>query len=161
MKVLVATASKHGATTEVGDAIAEVIANEGYEVVRSDARAVSDLAGVEAVILGSGIYGASWTKEAEKFVSRFGTEMTDLPRWAFSCGPLGDPLRPTERPSSADATAKRGGMNNRIFPGRVVRADLSGPERLVLKMLKAPEGDYRDWDDIRAWAREITESLAR
>jgi menaquinone-dependent protoporphyrinogen oxidase len=33
-------------------------------------------------------------------------------------------------------------------------------ERMVVKAVRAPEGDYRDWDDIRAWAARIVEELS-
>ena len=32
-------------------------------------------------------------------------------------------------------------------------------ERIVTRAVHAPEGDFRDWEDIRAWARGIAESL--
>ena len=34
-------------------------------------------------------------------------------------------------------------------------------ERMVVKAVKAPEGDLRDWDEIRAWAAVIAGELAR
>ena len=37
---------------------------------------------------------------------------------------------------------------------------LSFPERLAVKAVKAPEGDFRDWDDIDAWALKIAGELA-
>jgi len=34
-------------------------------------------------------------------------------------------------------------------------------ERKIAKMVKAPEGDFRDWDAIAALADEIADSLTR
>ena len=34
-------------------------------------------------------------------------------------------------------------------------------ERMIIKAVKAPEGDFRDWDDIRAWAATIADELPR
>ena len=32
-------------------------------------------------------------------------------------------------------------------------------ERLLVKALKAPEGDFRDWEAIRDWARSVAADL--
>ena len=32
-------------------------------------------------------------------------------------------------------------------------------ERMLVKAVKAPDGDFRDWDEIAAWADEIAESV--
>jgi len=34
-------------------------------------------------------------------------------------------------------------------------------ERFVSRVVQAPEGDFRDWDEVRSWARSIAASLAR
>jgi menaquinone-dependent protoporphyrinogen oxidase len=34
-------------------------------------------------------------------------------------------------------------------------------EKLIVKAMKAPVGDYRDWAAIEAWARKITEALEK
>jgi menaquinone-dependent protoporphyrinogen oxidase len=36
---------------------------------------------------------------------------------------------------------------------------LSLPEKLILKGVKAPTGDFRDWEAVRAWAQSIAEAL--
>jgi len=36
---------------------------------------------------------------------------------------------------------------------------LSFPERAIVGALRAPYGDFRDWDVIRTWAEEIADSL--
>jgi hypothetical protein len=32
---------------------------------------------------------------------------------------------------------------------------------MIMKAVKAPEGDFRDWDEIQAWAAAIAGELAR
>jgi menaquinone-dependent protoporphyrinogen IX oxidase len=34
------------------------------------------------------------------------------------------------------------------------------PERLVTKVVHAPDGDFRDWDDVARWSDEIADDLA-
>ena len=46
-------------------------------------------------------------------------------------------------------------MDHRVFAGRLVESELSRPERIVIKVVRAPYGDFREWDDITQWASEI------
>ena len=48
---------------------------------------------------------------------------------------------------------------HRVFTGRLDRASLGLGERLITRMVQAPEGDFRDWEAIDAWAREIASEL--
>lgn len=36
---------------------------------------------------------------------------------------------------------------------------LNFPEKMIVKAMKAPTGDYRDWDEIDAWADSIAKEL--
>jgi menaquinone-dependent protoporphyrinogen oxidase len=66
MTVLVAAASKHGATEEIAERIGAVLAAHGVEVDVKKLQEVSGLAGYEAFVLGSGIYLGKWLKEARR-----------------------------------------------------------------------------------------------
>lgn len=45
--------------------------------------------------------------------------------------------------------------DHRIFAGRLDASTLSLGERVAVRAVRAPEGDFRDWAAIRGWAREI------
>ncbi len=96
MTVLVAAASKYGATQEIAEAIGRVLAEcgVGAEVMRVED--VGDVTGYEAVVLGSAVYMGSWLEPARRFVEEHGDELAALPTWLFSSGPTGDPPRPSE-----------------------------------------------------------------
>jgi menaquinone-dependent protoporphyrinogen oxidase len=32
-------------------------------------------------------------------------------------------------------------------------------ERLIVKGVKAPDGDFRDWDEVRSWADEVATAI--
>jgi menaquinone-dependent protoporphyrinogen oxidase len=53
-----------------------------------------------------------------------------------------------------------GARDHRTFAGLVDRRRLGLGEKAILAMVKAPEGDFRPWDEIRAWAGEIAAALA-
>jgi menaquinone-dependent protoporphyrinogen oxidase len=43
--------------------------------------------------------------------------------------------------------------------GKLVRKQLSFPERAIVAALRVPEGDFRDWAEIRQWAAGIADAL--
>ena len=162
MRVLVTAASKHGATLEVADAIADRLAAQGMDVVQRLPTDVTALDEFDAVVLGSAVYAGRWLDAARRFVDRLGAELRDLPVWLFSSGPLGDPLKPEQDPIDAapmlEATDARG---HRIFAGRLDRSRLGFADKAIVVALRAPEGDFRDWDAIHAWADEISRTLGQ
>jgi menaquinone-dependent protoporphyrinogen oxidase len=103
----------------------------------------------------------NWMPEARHLVERYQPQLATLPVWLFSSGPLGDddpqPADdPTRLPTLIEQTHARG---HRVFTGKLDHAELGFGERMITKMVHAPEGDFRDWDAIRGWAREIAADL--
>lgn len=160
MRVLVTAASKHGATAEIARAIGEVLAESGLETEVVPAEQVGALEGYDAVVLGSGVYAGHWLKPAMELVERAGEALAARPVWVFSSGPIGEPPKPETDPVDAarvlEATRAR---EHRVFAGRLVRRQLSLGERAIAVALRAPDGDFRDWDEIRDWARTIGRAL--
>ena len=79
----------------------------------------------------------------------------------FSVGPIGDPPRPAgDLPAIESLGDELGARGHRMFAGRLDRSELSLPERLVVAGLRAPEGDFRDWDEVRAWAADVSSTLS-
>ena len=46
-----------------------------------------------------------------------------------------------------------------VFPGRLDKALLSFGERAMVTAMRAPLGDFRDWEAIRTWAERIATEL--
>jgi menaquinone-dependent protoporphyrinogen oxidase len=80
--------------------------------------------------------------------------------WLFSSGPVGDPPKPEEDPVDVaqimEATGARGHF---LFSGKLDRKTLNFGEKAIVAAFKVPDGDFRDWDEIREWAVGITEEL--
>ena len=55
MKVLVAVASRHGSTREIGDAVGEVLHDGGFDVTVADPDDVDTVEPYGAVVLGSSV----------------------------------------------------------------------------------------------------------
>ncbi len=162
MKVLVTVASKHGATQAIGDAVAEVLEEMGLQVDRRAPQDVHDLEGIDAVVLGSAIYAGTWVAGARELVERLDSALRERPVWVFSSGPLGDPPEPEGTgPAIEEAVERLAPRDHRVFAGALDRDDLSFGERAVVKMVKAPYGDFRDWEAVTAWATAIGDALRR
>ena len=48
-----------------------------------------------------------------------------------------------------------------VFHGKLDLNKCSGFEKLVIKGVKSPVGDFRDWDAISAWATDIAKTLKK
>jgi menaquinone-dependent protoporphyrinogen oxidase len=161
MNILIAVASRHGSTHDIAEVYAQELRHVGHVV---DVRDVDGSLAIEhygAVIVGSAIYMGNWLPEARQFVEHNQAALTNVPVWLFSSGPLGQgDAQPHGEPAHLDelmqATHARA---HRIFAGKLDKSSLGLGERLITRMVKAPEGDFREWEAIRVWAHEIADAL--
>jgi menaquinone-dependent protoporphyrinogen oxidase len=157
MEVWIVVASKYGSTQEIGDAIAEELRRSGHDCRAVDAAEVRNFTGAGAVVLGSAVYAGRWLKPARKLLQAHGAELTDRPAWLFSSGPTGDPPLPEEAEpvGIAEAMEATGARSHTIFAGKLDPDLLKRRERILVSAMRAPVGDFREWDAIRGWARSI------
>ena len=165
MKVLVAYASKYGSTRGIAERIAERLQAAGQPAEARPVQGIDDLAGYDAVVVGSAVFAGHWMAEATQFVRRHRAVLADRPVWLFSSGPIGtmaakhEPVAPKEIPALVQAISAR---EHRVFFGAWDRANadrgkLRFVERMVARWL--PEGDFRDWAAIEGWAASIAGAL--
>jgi menaquinone-dependent protoporphyrinogen oxidase len=158
-RVLVTYASKLGSNAEIADAIADVLRTEGHAVTAASVRDVRSLDGIDAVVLGSALYAAHWQRDARRFVTRFRDELAARPLWLWSSGPLDARLARADLPITAhgaEVTQGLGALAHHTFGGRLLPAAPVDPHLLATH----PIGDFRDWQGIRAYGREIAATLA-
>ena len=172
MPVLVVYASKHGSTRGIAERIAAKLTDEGHPAEARPVQEASGLEGYDAFVIGSAAYAFHWMDEALAFVKCNSAVLKRVPVWLFSSGPLGHEaidakgrdLRaatvPKEIPGLAGVVGARG---HHVFFGALDPATLGFAERAIRKLPAAraglPEGDFRDWDDVDAWAAEIAQEL--
>jgi menaquinone-dependent protoporphyrinogen oxidase len=162
MPVLVSAASKHGATAEIADAIARVLESRGLAVDVRGPENVTMVDGYDAVVLGSAVYAGHWMEPARQVAQTQASVLAKRPVWLFSSGPIGDPPKPDEDPVDVAALVQAtGAREHRVFAGRLDKHRLGFAEKAVVLALRAPEGDFRDWDAVRAWAGGIADHLIR
>jgi menaquinone-dependent protoporphyrinogen oxidase len=159
-KVLVTYATRAGSTAEVAQAIAEVLRarSEGENVDVAPVKEVKDLSPYRAVIVGSAIRMGSWLPEAVEFVTKnqaaldkvptafflvSGYLKDDTPEMRAKVSAFLDPVRAMVKPG------KEG-----LFAGKMDYSKITFLDRLIAKMVKSVEGDWRNWDQIRAWAAD-------
>jgi menaquinone-dependent protoporphyrinogen oxidase len=159
MATLVTYGSKHGSTAGIADRIAERLRQRGLVVTVRPVSAVTDLQRYEAFVIGSAVYMGSWMQEATEFVRRNRALLAERPVWLFSSGPTGVATLPEPKQITEFQAAIRP-RDHRVFAGALDRQQLSFSERVIVKAVKAPTGDFRDWDDIDAWAETIAHTLA-
>ena len=185
-RTLIVYASRHGATAGIAERIGEQLRAADIDAVVSRAAAQPDPTDFDACVVGSGVYMGSWLKDGIEYLERNVATLGTRPTWLFSSGPIpnaeerpeddedryGGALGPAEGPGSGGRTriehvaALIGVRDHRIFQGAFDPKDppKAVSERLA-RMLPAvkkilPEGDFREWDLIDAWAREIGEAIA-
>lgn len=164
MKVSVAVASKHGSTQEIGEAIAAELKAQGHEPRLHDMATASilDLDDSEAIVLGSAVYFGKWMMAASVFAQDISARIEGRPVWLFSTGPVGNPLKPADAQTEIDVDEQikmTGASEHKVFAGRVDKSHLRLGERSVVLALRVQDGDYRDWDEVRDWARSIAGAL--
>ena len=174
MKVLVAYATRHGATQGIAERIADTIRVAGLEVDVRPMAAVETVAGYDAFVIGSAAYMFHWLKEAVEFVRHNQAVLAGKPTWLFSSGPLGtEPLNDKGIDQKVAAVPKEldelrvaiGARDQRVFFGAYAKDQkpVGLAERFVSLMPAArdalPEGDFRDWPEIEGWAASIAHDL--
>jgi menaquinone-dependent protoporphyrinogen oxidase len=174
MRVLVAYATRHGATAGIADRVAAALTAAGLAAEARPVEDVTDVGPYEAVILGGAAYMLHWLKPAAAFARRHREELAARPVWLFSSGPLGADLvdksgknvleasRPKEFDELTELLHPRGVQ---VFFGAYDPGapPVGAAERLMRHMPAArsavPAGDFRDWPAIDAWAAQIAAEL--
>jgi menaquinone-dependent protoporphyrinogen oxidase len=136
---------------------------------------IRDPAGYDGYVIGGATYMFHWMKEATAFVRQHRALLATRPVWLFSSGPLGTETTDTpgqgprvvpEPREIAELGADIGARDHRVFWGAFDRGQkaVGLAERVTLLMpvsrAAMPEGDFRNWAEIEAWADGITGELA-
>ncbi len=164
-RILVAFASKAGSTAEVAEEIGKTLTATGAQVDVRPIRQVNDFKGYDAVVIGSAIRMGAWLPEAVQFVKKNQTILagkptayflvsgylkTNTPEMRKTVEAYLDPVRQILEPKCIG-----------MFAGKMDFHKLSFMDRTLAKAMKEPEGDWRDWEAIRAWAQGLPPILLK
>lgn len=160
-KVLVAYASKMGATQEIAEAIGAELRARGHQVDVTEVTSVGSIAPYDAVVLGSAIYIRRWRPEAVRFLRHNADQLAGRQVWLFHSGPVGpDKDQAQDMPPAVRRLADEIGAAPAVtFAGRLERDTAKG---FLARRLATGDmaGDSRDWDKIRTWAAQISAAIA-
>jgi menaquinone-dependent protoporphyrinogen oxidase len=164
--VLVTYATYYGTTREVAQSIAKTVGEHHCTVDVIPAHEVKDVSPYHAVIVGSAIRGGKIHNDVLHFLEDHETELTNIPVAYFVCCMTMHDDNPEARYQAEGYLAEVFNKVSKIKPisigffgGVLEMQRLDWLARLVVKALRAPEGDYRNWDAIIHWSEEIAESL--
>ena len=172
MSVLVAYGSRYGATRGIAERLGQDLRAAGLDADVNEATPLLDATPYDAFVIGSAAYRGSWLKGPVELVNRHVDVLAERPVWLFSSGPLGRSLRDDRGRDLMESTRPRqfteleaavAPQDMRVFYGALDPERLRLGDRLVRLLPTGrrllPAGDFRNWEAIDGWAREIAEKL--
>lgn len=152
MTTLVVAATTHGSTLEIGERIADTLESMGVDaLVRGVSEASQDLDSADRVVIGIPVYKQKLLHEGVAFLKSHAADLRDKEIIAFVTG--GSPKLDDKL---ASVLREHGAHEVTYFRGAVDSTKLSTPEKLLLRLVKSPiDADWRDWEAIENWARDL------
>jgi menaquinone-dependent protoporphyrinogen oxidase len=179
MKTLIVYGTRYGATASTSEEIAKVLVEEGFDVkvVNGKEEKIKDISSYELIIVGNGMQMGRWTGEAEDFLKRFQTQFGEKKLAIFV-----STMKPvSEREGKTDDVAKirKAALDDKVakyalnpislgfFGGcldfnkmNIITRKAFGSMRSQIEkdgFKESPSGvyDFRDWEEIRAWTKEL------
>jgi menaquinone-dependent protoporphyrinogen oxidase len=159
-KILVTYATRAGSTFEVAVLVAEVLRTTGATVDVRYVRAVHELKGYDAVVIGSAIRMGQWLPEAVEFVKAHREALSHLPTAYFLVSGFLredtpemrqralaylDPVRTILEPTSIG-----------LFAGKMDYSKMDWIDRSIAEAVSSSQGDWRNWETIRNWAHDLS-----
>jgi menaquinone-dependent protoporphyrinogen oxidase len=159
VRILVAYATRNGSTADIAQIIGRELVSAELTVDVSELKTVSTLAGYRAVVIGGPLYMGSVDGAVGKFVGKNREQLLNLPVAAFVVGLAPKNPDPGAVEMAIGALKKSleplTPVSSVMFAGKLDPAKLSFIQRKMTELVKSPVGDFRDWDAIAAWAREL------
>ncbi len=182
MNALVVYGTRYGATAGTSAEIAKVLVEEGFQVkvVNAKEEKIRDISEYDLVLVGTGVAYGRWTDEIEDFVKRFGAELARK-RWALfaSTSRMMVEHQQKTKPNALEETRKVDiddkvvkfnlhPMSIGFFSGVLNTNKMNFLARRLfsnsIKEMMGSDGfketepgvyDMREWNEIRAWAKEV------
>jgi menaquinone-dependent protoporphyrinogen oxidase len=165
-RTLIAYASRAGSTAEVAEFLGDVLRTAGLDVDVRSVKDAADITSYDSLVLGTAIWAGKPLPEMRRFVADQRDALSGKPvAYFIQCDLLREdtpanrqialgyvlPLRELHEP-----------VNVGLFAGR---RDFSAVHPLLkwvlMHVLRLAEGDWRDWEQMKAWAGTVAGQLVR
>lgn len=163
-KALVVYGTGTGCTAEIAERMGVTLTESGANVEVYSADGAPRVDGYEVVLVGSGVRAGSWHKSAKEWVVENADALKTAKVAFFSVGLTlaTAPWKTDEVRAYTDKLIAETGVEPfdiGMFAGCNKPKQFKLAERTIMALMKAPEGDFRDWDAIDAWTREVAERV--
>jgi menaquinone-dependent protoporphyrinogen oxidase len=178
MKALIVYGTRYGTAAEIAEEIVKIMESEGIEVDLADSKGLKDfdVSPYNLVVVGSGIKMGKWTKNSLKFLKDNKFALADKKVALFvSCGAANDEKTVDEgREKYLENVAAENlagkpvalGLFGSVYDPDAKHGLLFKLTNRFIKKEMEKQGidnnklhDYRDWEEIRAWARGLAEMV--
>jgi menaquinone-dependent protoporphyrinogen oxidase len=159
MKVLIVYGSKMQGTAGIASTLRNAFLACAVHADVVPAEDAGSPTGYDAAIIGSGLYAGRWRHPARQYVARYNRVLLDIPTWFFSSGPLDGSALTHDIPPSpqvARLMSRVGARGHVTFGGRLAPDAKGFPAGA---MARTHAGDWRDPEQINAWAQRIVEEM--
>jgi menaquinone-dependent protoporphyrinogen oxidase len=160
-KVLITYASKYGSTGGVADAIGKELCSKGLATDVALIKNASNISSYQGVVIGSAIYMGKWMSEAVDFVKNNKDVLRQVPvAYFLVCLTMREPTEKNRAKVLSymdpilQAVPEIKPVDIGTFAGALDYNNLSWLYKKIIRSKNAPEGDFRDWNAIRGWARD-------
>jgi menaquinone-dependent protoporphyrinogen oxidase len=154
--ILVTYATRAGSTGDTAARIAEVLSQNNHPVDLLPVKDVTDISGYQTVIMGSAVRIGQLLPEAMDFIE---AKQVLLQQKSFSVFLLCMTLENDNDENRAIVSAYLEPVRKLVkpaheglFPGVMDLSKLGLLDRLMSTVMKVPQGDYRNWNEISSWA---------
>ena len=161
-QILVAYATGSGSTGEVAEAIAAEIEKEGLTTVVKDVSEIETAVSYSGVVMGSSIRMGRWLPEAVACLEKVQADLANKPVAYFTtCLTMVEDTK-ENRQIVLDYMEPLQKIAPDVTPiGLGLFAGALDPARRAIMVGGGPQGDYRNWQAIRAWANEVGKRMAQ
>ena len=173
MKALVVYGTRYGTAAEIAKEIAKVLEDEHLEVDLVNTKRLKncDISPYDLLVVGSGIKMGKWTKESMNFLKNNKESLSNKKVALFvSCGAANDKKTvPEGQKKYLDKVAMENLTNPPIATGLFGSVYDPNAKGMMFKFVNifikkemekqgkdtSQRVDYRDWDEIRAWTKNL------